>query len=77
MCLCRHRTHNLGTRRGWVVSTTLLLLYPRDSPSVAIGADLEEHGKSRPHQDSISVHPARNESLHRTRYPGRQTVDGQ
>jgi hypothetical protein len=52
---------NLGTRRGWVVSTTPWPLYPRERPGthstegwVGPRASLDVCEKSRPHRDSIS-----------------------
>jgi hypothetical protein len=51
---------NLGTRRGWVVSTTPWLLYPQKRPGthcterwVGPRAGLDVYEKSRPHRDSI------------------------
>jgi hypothetical protein len=57
--LCRHRgeaeehfqpTHNLGARRGSVVSITSR---PFDPIPTGIGAILDGHGKCRPSRDSI------------------------
>jgi hypothetical protein len=62
---------DLGTRGGWVVSTTPRPLYPRERPGthctgswVGPWAGLEVCEKSRPHRDSIP------RPLHRLSYPG-------
>jgi hypothetical protein len=51
---------NLGVRRGWVVSTTTWLLYPRERPGTHItggwvgpGAGLDVCEKFCPHRDWI------------------------
>jgi hypothetical protein len=50
----------LSARRRWVVSTTPLPLYPRQTPSihctrgrVSLGANLDGSRKVRPHENSI------------------------
>ena len=68
--------HELGTRRGWVVSTTPR---PHFTPSKDPVHILQEAGwapgpvwmggKSRPHRDSIPDRPARSQSLYRLSYP--------
>ena len=68
--------HDRGTRRGWVVSSTLRPHFTPGKDAVPI---LEEDGwapgpvwkgwKSRPHRDSIPNRPARSQSLYRLSYP--------
>jgi len=68
--------HDRGTRRGWVVSSTLRPYFTPGKDPVPI---LQEAGwapgpvcageKSRPRRDSIPNHPARSQSLYRLSYP--------
>ena len=72
--------HDRGTRRGWVVSSTLRPHFTPGKDPVPI---LQEAGwaqrpvwtggKSRPHRDSIADHPARSQSLYRLSYPAHQS----
>ena len=67
--------HDRGTRRGWVVSSTLR---PQFTPGEGPVPILQEAGwapglfwtggKSRPHRDSIPDRPARSQSLYRLSY---------
>jgi len=68
--------HDHGTRREWMVSSTLR---PHFTPSKNPAPILEEGGwasgqvwtggRSRPHRDSISDHPACSQSLYWLSYP--------
>jgi len=68
--------HDLGTRRGWVVSSTPRRHFTPGKDPVPI---LQEPGwapgpvwtggKSRPHWDPIPDRPARSQSLYRLSYP--------
>jgi hypothetical protein len=69
----------LGARKGWVVRTTLLPLYPRERPGtcciegwVGLFAGLSWHGRSRSLLTRFRSPdcPARRESLYRLNYPG-------
>jgi len=67
--------HDRGTRRGWVVSSTLRPQFTTGKDPVPI---LQEAGwapgpvwtggKSRPHRDSIPDRPVRSQSLYRLSY---------
>ena len=75
--------HYRGTRRGWVVSSTLRPHFtPRKDPVPIV----QEAGwslgpvwtgrKSRPHRDSIPDRPARSQSLYRLSYPAHRNISG-
>ena len=73
--------HDRGTRRGWVVSSTLR---PHFTPGKDLVPILQEAGwapwpvltgrKSRPHRYSIPERPARDQSLYRLSYPAHTWV---
>ena len=67
--------HDRGTRRGWVVSSTLRPQFtPRKDPVPILQeagwapGTVCTDGKSRPHRDSIPDPPARSQSLYRLSY---------
>jgi len=74
--------HGRGTRRGWVVSSTLR---PHFTPGKDMVPILQEAGwapgpvwmgeKSRPHRDLIPDRPARSQSLYRLSYPAHYVVN--
>ena len=68
--------HDRGTRRGWVVSSTLRPHFTSGKDPVPIVQEagwapgpVWTGGKSRPHRDSIPDRPARSQSLYRLGYP--------
>jgi len=68
--------HDCGTRRGWVVSSTLRPHFtPRKDPVPILQeagwapGPVWTGGKSRPHRDSTPDRPARSQSLYRLSYP--------
>ena len=67
--------HDLGTRRGWVVSSTPRSHFTPGKDPVPILQEagwapgpVWSGGKSRPHRDSIPDRPARSQSLYRLSY---------
>jgi hypothetical protein len=68
--------HDLGARRGWVVSTRPRPFYPRERPGthctggwVGPRAGLKVWVKSRPTGIRFPDRPARSQSLYRLSYP--------
>jgi len=68
-------SHDRGTRRGWVVSSTLRTHFTHGKESVPILQEagwvpgpIWTGGISRPHRDSIPDRPSRSQSLYRLSY---------
>jgi len=68
--------HDRGTRKGWVVSSTLQPYFTPGKDPVPIlkeagwvPGSVWTGGKSRPHRDSIPDRPTRSQSLYRLSYP--------